>query len=288
MRKVAVMTDSTCCLPADLVKQYDIEVVPLIINYQGKSFRDGVDITPSEVYEIMRLKKDLPTTSTASPAAFLKSYRELNQKAESILCITLTSLQSKTHETALVAKNLAQEEQPQMTIEVMDSRSVAGALGFIALEAARAASGGAGLAEAISIARNVMGRVSLLAMLDTLYYLERGGRVGKAAAWAGSLLQVKPILEHSPVTGETMPVARPRTRANAVAYMLKMMEERVKDAEVQVMVHHAGEPGEAEKLKKSIASRFNCTGLYTTEFTPMMGVHTGPGLLGISYYRKTD
>jgi DegV family protein with EDD domain len=232
----------------------------------------------------MRLKKDLPTTSTTSPAAFLEAYSKLSQKAESILCITLTSLQSKTYETALLAKNMAKEEVPNTVIEVLDSRSVAGALGFIVLEASRAASQGAGLAEAISVAKDIQGRVSFLAFLNTLYYLERGGRIGKAAAWAGSLLDLKPILEHSPATGQTIPVARPRTRTKAIEYMLGLMTERVGEKEVHVIIHHAGELVQANKLKETIASRFNYTELYVTEFTPIMGVHTGPGLLGIAFY----
>jgi DegV family protein with EDD domain len=288
MRQVAIITDSSCCLPKELVEQYDIRIVPLILNYRGQGYRDGIDMTPAEVYQIMRLKNELPTTSTASPGAFLEAYRELSQRAENILCITLTGLQSKTYETALVAKEMAREEMRGTTVEVFDSRSVAGALGFIVLEAARAAYRGAGLPEVISVAKDLMNKVNFLAMLDTLYYLERGGRIGRAAAWAGSLLQVKPILEHSSAIGETMPVARPRSKSYAIEYMLKLMAERVKSAKVHVMVHHAGDPVAGEKLKAAIASRFNCAELYLTEFTSIMGVHTGPGLLAIAFYTTRE
>jgi DegV family protein with EDD domain len=284
MRKVAIMADSTCCLPDELVEQLGIFIVPLIINYQGKSYLDGIDITPNEVYAIMRLKKDLPTTSTASPGVFLEAYHKLSQVADGILCITLTGLQSKTYETASIAKNLAKKELPDTVIEVFDSRAVAGALGFIVLEAARTASQGATLPVVIDRAKDIMGRVKFLGMLDTLYYLEKGGRIGKAVAWAGSLLQVKPILGHSPSVGQTMPVARPRTKKKAVESMLKIMEESVAGSEVHVMIHHAGVPEQAEKLKVAITARFNCAELYVTEFTPIMGVHTGPGLLAIAFY----
>jgi len=137
MRKVAVVTDSTCCLPPEVVEKYDICVVPLEIIYENKSYRDGIDISPNEVYKIMRKKENLPTTSTASAGDFLNAYREMSQRAESMLCITLTSLQSKTFEAASTAKEVAREELPGAIVEVLDSRSVAGALGFIALEAAR-------------------------------------------------------------------------------------------------------------------------------------------------------
>lgn len=284
MRKVAVITDSVCCLPVELVKKYDIRVVPIYIVYKGKSLRDGVDISPTEVYKIMRKKKDLPTTSTSPVGDFLDAYREASHKAESILCITLTSLQSKVFEAATVARGQAKEIMPNTTIEVLDSRAVGGALGFIVLEAARVASEGADLPQVIDTARNMMGRVGFLAMVDTLYFLARTGRIAKAAAWAGSLLDMKPVLDHNPAVGETMPVARPRTRTKAVELMLKLMAERMGNHTVHVIVHHADELEDGEKLKAEIGKRFKCAELYLTEFTPAMGIHAGPGVLAISFY----
>jgi len=282
--KVAVVADSTCCLPPEIVDKYDISIVPLEIIYDSKSYRDGIDITPNEVYKIMRRKENLPTTSTASAGDFLNAYRQLSQKADSILCITLTSLQSKTFEAALAAKEIAEEEMPGTTVEVFDSRSVAAALGFIVREAARVASQGGGMDEAIEAARKMMGKVNFVAMLDTLYYLARLGRIAKAAAWAGSVLDMKPVLEHNPAVGETMPVARPRTKKNAIARMLKIMAERTGGSPVHVMVQHADELEEAKKLAAEIESRFKCVEMSITEFTPVMGVHCGPGLLAIGFY----
>jgi DegV family protein with EDD domain len=284
MRKVAVVADSVCCLPQEIVEKYDISIVPLEIIYEGKSYRDGIDITPNEVYKIMRRKENLPTTSTASVGDFLNAYRELSDKAENILCITLTSLQSKVYEAALAAREMAKEEMPKTPVEVFDSRSVAGALGFIVREAARKASQGAGLPETIQAAQKMMGKVNFLAVLDTLYYLARLGRIGRAVAWAGALLNMKPILEHNPAIGETMPVARPRTKRKAVERMIKIMAERVGDSRVHVVVQHADEIEEAKKLAAEIESRFKCVEMSITEFAPVMGVHTGPGLLAIGFY----
>jgi len=284
MKKIAIVTDSTCCLPQELVEEYDICLVPLHILYEGKSYRDGIDISPGEVYQIMRRRENLPTTSAPAPADFLDAYHRLSQKAESILCITLTSLQSQIFNTALVAKEMAKDVIPNTAIEVIDSRAVAGALGFIVLEAARMASQGSELAQVASAARSMMGRVNFLAMLDTLYYLARTGRIARAAAWAGSLLNLKPILEHSPLVGETTPVARPRTKTKAIERMLEIMAERIGAPAVHVMVHHADELEEGKKLIAVIGSRFSCVELYLTEFTPGMGVHAGPGVLAISFY----
>jgi DegV family protein with EDD domain len=284
MRKVAVVADSTCSLTQEIIEKYDIHVVPMEIIYDSKSYRDGIDITPNEVYKIMRRRENLPTTSTASAGDFLNAFRQLSQKAESILCITLTSLQSKTFEAAVAAKEIAKEELPKTTVEVFDSRSVAAALGFIVREAARVAGEGGGMDEAIETAKKMMGKVNFLAMLDTLYYLARLGRIARASAWAGSLLDMKPILEHNPCVGETMPVARPRTTKKAIERMLQIMAERTGSSPVHVMVQHADELEAAKSLAVDIESRFNCVEMLITEFAPVMGVHTGPGLLAIGFY----
>jgi len=286
VRKVAVVADSTCSLPPEIVKKYDIYVVPMIIIHAGKSYRDRIDITPNEIYKIMRKRENLPTTSTASVGDFLTAYHELSQKAESILCITLTGLQSKVYEAALAARGMAAEEIPETRIEVYDSRSVAAALGFIVREAARVASQGAELSEVLEAAQKMRDQVNFLAVLDTLYYLARLGRIAKAAAWAGSLLDMKPILEHNPAVGETMPVARPRTRKMAVERMLQIMAQRVGISRVHAMVQHADELAEAKALAAEIESRFNCAEMMITEFAPAMGVHTGPGLLAIGFYAE--
>lgn len=286
MRKVSIITDSTACIPEELVTKYDICVVPIKIVFEGKSYRDGIDMSPGEVYRIMRQRENLPTTSTPSAGDFLATYRRLSEEAESILCITVTAQQSKIYDAALVAKEMVSEVIPNTAIEVIDSRAVGGALGFIVLEAARAASQGADLAQAAEAARSMMPRVNFIAMLDTLFYLARTGRTGRAQAWAGSLLKIKPIVGHDTSIGETIPVARPRTKANAVWRLLEIMAERVGDSPVHVIMHHADELEAGEKLKAEIASRFNCVELHLTEFTPGMGVHAGPGVLAISFYTE--
>jgi DegV family protein with EDD domain len=282
---VAIVTDSVCCLPPELVAKHSIRVVPLLISFRGMTYRDGVDITPGEVYRIMRRDEDLPTTSIPSPGDFVKAYTEVSRHAESIFCITLTSLQSKMYETATVAKEMAAEAMPRNTIEVFDSRAVAGALGFIVLEAARAADQGAGLDEVRAAAQKMMERVNALFMVDTLHFLARTGRIGRAAAWAGAVLNVKPVVEHSTSVGETAPFARPRSKAKAVELMLQTMAERVGNSGVHVLVHHADELEDGENLKAEIARRFRCNELYLTEFTPAMGVHAGPGVLAIAFYK---
>ena len=284
MEKVAIVTDSTCCIPRELIERYNIHLVPLLIIHEGRSYRDRIDISPTEVYKIMRKRKNLPTTSAPSPEDFLSTYRELSQEAETILCITLTSLQSGVFDMASSAKEMAKDVIPNTVIKVIDSRAVAGSLGFIVLEAARIASQGAELAKVTEVAQSMMSKVGSFFVLDTLYYLARTGRIARAAAWAGSILNMKPIVAHFPSVGETIPVARPRSRTKAIERMLDIMTERIGDSRAHVMVEHADEFEEAEKFKATINSRFNCVELYVTEFTPSMGVAAGPGVLGASFY----
>ncbi|MBN2099500.1 MAG: DegV family protein [Dehalococcoidia bacterium] len=286
MRRVAVVTDSTCCLPAELVAQYSIHVVPLLICIDGKAHRDNVDITAQEVYRIMRRDENLPTTSVPTPDDFSKAFVAAGKEAEGIVCITLTSLQSKTYETAVLGKKIAEEAMPRTAIEVIDSRAVSGALGFTVLEAARAAYKGADLKEVSAAAYRTMARINFLAMVDTLHFLARTGRIARAAAWAGAVLNMKPVLEHSTSIGETTPFARPRSKAKAVELMLQTMAERMGDSTVHVLVHHADELEEGEKLKSEVARRFKCAELYLSEFTPIMGVHAGPGVLAVAFWKE--
>lgn len=286
MKKVAVVTDSTCCLPPEIVQEYDINVVPLYIVYGGKSYRDGVDITAQEVYQIMRRKEDLPTTATAAVGDFLEVFRNLAEKAESILCITLTSILSKTFEAATAAKSIAKEQFPRTVIEVFDSRAVGGALGFIVQEAAKVVKHGGTLSEAMKTARSMMEKVKLFAMLDTLYYLARLGRIGRAAAWAGAMLNMKPILQHSPAHDEAMPVARPRTKQKAIEQLLQILKKDIGGLRAHINIHHADEMEEAKRLAERVRREVDCAEVYITEFTPLMGVHTGPGVLGFSFYAE--
>lgn len=283
---VAIVTDSTCCLPSELIKKYDIHVVPLIINYLDKSYRDGVDMSATEVYQIMRRKQSLPTTSTPPPIDYLNLFREIGRNNRNILCITLTSLQSKAYETAVIAGDMLREEMKEINIEIFDSRAVSGALGFIVLAAARRAAEGKDFNEVLQAAKDMQSRINFLAIVDTLYFLARTGRVARAAAWATSLLDIKPVLEHKPEIGETTPFARPRSRHKAIETVLKTMRQRIGNKKLHIIVHHADELEACQELKNRIQSEFDCAEIYMTEFTPIMGVHAGTGVLAVSFYTE--
>jgi DegV family protein with EDD domain len=281
--KVAIATDSVASLPEELVKKYGIEVVPVEVIFGEKSYRDGIDITPSQFYKMLREAEKLPTTVASLPGPALETYQKAARKASNILFITLSEKFSGMYNSALLAKDMAKEALPGVTIEVIDSRTAAGAQGLVVLAAARAASAGKSLEEVIEITESVIKKVSLFAILDTLYYLHKGGRVPKIAALATTMLKIKPIL--SVYDGEAHPVTNPRTDNGAMKRILEMMEEKVvKGQPLHVAVMHADALDRAITLKDEVSSRFDCTELIITEFTPVMGAHTGPGVVGVAFY----
>jgi DegV family protein with EDD domain len=205
-------------------------------------------------------------------------YAAAGKDAVSILSIHLPANLSAIYTTALKASELV--DGPH--IQVIDSRTVSMAQGFIVLEAARKAAQGASLAEVVERAREIAGRVKIYVMLDTLEYLHRGGRIGDAAALLGGLLQIKPVVYV--LDGQVKPLAKPRTREKGMECMLNEMEKEVGSQPVHAAIVQADAMEEAIVLKQQVAERFDCRELYLTEFTPVMGAHSGPGILGVAFY----
>ena len=280
---VAIVTDSVACLPKELVEKYSIEVVPIQVIFEDKTYRDGIDITPSQFYALLKQAEKLPTTAASLPGPVLETYHKVSQRASSILCITLSTKFSGMFNSAMLAKEMVKEALPNVVIKVIDSETAAAAQGFVVLAAARAAALGKSLTEVAETAKNMTQRVKLFAALDTLYYLAKGGRVPKVGALAGSLLKIKPILTIS--QGEAHPVTNPRTNPGAIKRILSLMEKTiVKGQPLHVAVMQADAMERAIALRDEISSRFDCAELFITEFTPVMGAHTGPGVIGVAFY----
>jgi DegV family protein with EDD domain len=281
--KVAIITDSSACIPQELVEKYSIQLVPMNVIFGDKAYQDGIDITPSEFYTLLRRAKELPATSHSSPGAHLEAYRRASLRADNILCITLSSKFSGQFNSARVAMETAKDTLPGVTIKVLDCGTAAAAQGLVVLAAARAAASGQSLTRVIKTANSVAKGVSLLAMVDTLDYLVKGGHVRRAAALASSMLRIKPIFTLN--EGDARPVTNARTTLGAIKRMVKLMGQKIVAGQpLHVAVMHADALDEALMLRDQISSRFDCTELLITEFTPVMGVHIGPGLIGIAFY----
>ena len=281
--KVTIVTDSNACIPKELVEQYGIELVPMDVIFGDKSYRDGIDISPTEFYTLLRQAKELPKTAHSSPGTHLEVYRRASLRASSVLCVTLSSEFSGQFNSAQVAMEMAKEALPKVAIEVLDCGTAAAAQGLVVLAAAKAAASGQNLAEVMETAKNVARQVSLLAMVDTLDYLVKGGHVYKAAALASSVLRIKPIFTLN--QGDVHPLTNARTTQSAIKRIVKLMGQKIVEGQaLNVAVMHADALDEAIVLRDQISSQFDCAELFITEFTPVMGAHIGPGLIGVAFY----
>lgn len=279
---VAIVTDSTACIPPDLAEQYGIEIVPVHIIFGGRTFVDSITSDTREFYDLLAKSGDRPTTAAPSPGMFLEAISRAARRADAVLCITVSAQFSAMYDSARQAIEIARAEAPHADIRLLDSRNAAMAQGFIVLEAARAAAGGATIDEVATRAGAMTTRVTLLAMLDTLSYLARSGRVPRVAAWAAGMLQVKPIVRFS--ASDIKLVARTRTRARALERMIELFAAQTVGHPTHLAVHHANAPAAAERLLAAAQRRVDLVESCVTEFTQVMGVHTGPGLVALAWW----
>jgi len=281
MSYIAVVTDSMANLPRELVEQYRIVVIPLLVAFGQEVFRDGVDMTPEEFYRRLRVERNSPTTSTPALGIFLELYRRLSLEAEGIVSIHLSEHLSATVEVAREASGML----PEVPIQVIDTHTAAMAQGFIVLEAAKVAAAGGGMEEVVARAEEMIPKAYLRAMVDTLEYLHRTGRIGRAESLFGSLIQIKPII-HVASDGVVEALERPRTRGKALRRLVEMMAEQVGERSVHAAVMHADALEEAESLCQRVADHFHCMELFLTHFTPVMGTHAGPGVVGVAFWAE--
>ena len=279
---VAIVTDSTACIPPEVAERYGVEVVPLHLIFGGRTFVDSLTADTSEFYDLLRTSNEQPTTAAPSPGMFIEAIGRAARRADAVLCITVSKQFSAMYDSARQAIDIAKAESPNADIRLLDSRNAAMAQGFVVIEAARAAASGADVDTVLARAEAMTTQVTLLAMLDTLSYLARGGRVPRVAAWAAGMLQVKPIVRFS--ASDIKLVARTRTRARALDQMGELLAQMAGGRRTHLAVHHAHAPGDAAYLLRAAEGRIELAESYVTEFTQVMGVHTGPGLVGLAWW----
>jgi fatty acid kinase fatty acid binding subunit len=273
---VAVVTDTTAYLPADVLRENDIHLVSLYVNWEDESERE-IDIGDyGAFYDRLRGADKLPTTSQPSIGDFLDAYRPLLEAGRDILSVHISGAISGTVESARQAKEQLGDDASRVT--VIDSESGCGGLGLTALAAAKAAMSGADTVEAERRARAARADLKMWFAVDTLEYLRRGGRIGAASAWLGMALKVKPILT---MDQEITPVERVRTSARAVRRLTEYAEERRRDGADGWVVQHIQAPTEAGQLMAATEEIMGKPPVFTSEIGPVIGVHVGPGLLGV-------
>lgn len=280
MARVRIVTDSTADLPDRLYKEHDIRMVPLNVHFGEEVYRDHIDIKSSEFYTKLVSSKDHPRTSQPSPGDFLELYKELTADGDHVVSVHLSGALSGTLQSAALAKEML----PGATIELVDTRSGSLGIGLVALAAARAAKAGKSAQDVAAEAREIAARMHLVMCVDTLEYLARNGRIGKAQAFLGGLLSVKPVLGLE--DGVVVPLDKARGRGRALERVVELVQERVPaGSPVHVAIVHANVPDEADQMLKRLEGIYTVREGLTGIIGPVIGVHVGPGTLGIVLYR---
>ncbi len=275
MPNVRVLTDSLADIPPTILKELNIVVVPTVVRFGETEYRDRVDLFPSDFFRLLTTSPKLPTTSQPAVGVFEEIYRDLGDETDQILAIHTDSLLSGIYNASCVAA----ASVPNVRTKVMDSRQVSMALGWPVILAARAARQGLLLDEVERAALEAMSRVHLIAMLDTLEYARRGGRLGKASALLGTLLNVKPLL--SIVNGEVVPVEKVRSAKRGLE---RLVEIAIGSGPIQELsVVHALAREEADELEEMLAGSFPRERIVMAEAGPVLGAHVGPGAVGIAW-----
>jgi DegV family protein with EDD domain len=283
----AIIADSISCISKEQVEKYHIKIVPANVFFNEHIYRDLIDLSSEKAYELLEKAPEFWKTSAPSPEDYIEAYRKLAPRVQDILVVTISSKLSAFYSSALNAREIFQRESPNVVIEVMDSETVAAAEGLIVLAAARAMEAGKPFSEVVAIATRVKERVKFIGLLETIRFVYRTGRIPKVASEIGSMLSIKPILTGA--SGQIHFAGAARNKRNGIKKMIRMMRTHVNNTEpVHVAVMHAETLGEAQRLKETIASEFNCVEIFITDFSPIMGYATGPGTLAIAYYKEDD
>jgi EDD domain protein, DegV family len=280
MGKVAVVTDSTAYIPPDLLQRYRITVTPQILIWGEETFQDGVDIQPSEFYQRLRTAKIMPTTSQVSVVTMQNTFQRLVDEGHEVLGIFISSKLSGTIQSAVQAREAMGAAAEKVAI--VDSLTTAMAMGFIALTAARAAQEGASLQECQKLAEAAREHTGVYFVVDTLEFLHRGGRIGGAQRFLGTLLNMKPVLTLE--SGRVEAVERVRTKGKAIERVLELVGEKVKGkTPVRMATLHANAAEEARQLLERATTMFHAEESIFSEVSPVIGTHAGPGTVGLAY-----
>ncbi|MHB8512776.1 MAG: DegV family protein [Actinomycetota bacterium] len=270
---VRVVTDSAATIPRALASELAIDVVPMWLRFGEQSYRDGIDLPSSDFYSKLEQKDVAVSTSGPSTVDYHDAFENALKQAACVACVSVASFVSATFTSASIA---AREFGERVT--VIDSASASMGEGFVVIEAARAAKRGCSLEEVTRIATQTVSRTQLVATINTFEYLRRGGRVNAVLAYAGAALNIKPVFAFR--GGKIEQLGRPRSRSKAIE---RLVEEVRAAKPARLAVAHANVEREARALLDRLTDELGPQEAYLTEFTPLMGAHTGPGLLAVAF-----
>ncbi|MCG9969552.1 DegV family protein [Pelotomaculum terephthalicicum JT] len=278
MNKVHIATDSTADLPPELINEYGITVVPLKVIFSGcEPLLDGVEIDTVEFYRRLAENREMPATSQPTPAEFAAAYGKLSAKGGKIISIHLSSKLSGTCQSARMAKEMVSG----VDIEVIDSKLASMGLGLVVLEAAAAARAGKSKEEILDVINKLIPKIQVFFIVDSLDYLVRGGRIGKAQAFLGTILNIKPLLYLK--EGIVNPHEKVRGKTRAIDRLVEIVEETAGNQKIKCSLVHGNDPAGVEQLRQKLAAKLNCDEPVVTGLGAVIGTHVGPGVLGIVF-----
>lgn len=288
MSKISIVTDSCASIPEKLIEKLNIKIVPYYIHHGEKILRDLVTIQREEFYQWLPTLKKLPKTASPGPGDYVKTYQALiDEGVKEIISIHMTSKGSGAYQAAISAKQMIAEKFPDVKLEVIDTLNVSLCQGWMAIEAAREALRGASFEEVLQCVKAIMTRAQMLQTAGTLKYLHLGGRIGKAKHLVASMLNIKPII--SMEDGVIVSLGQTRTIKRVYQRIVAIIEEKIDvNEKIKIAYVHAAAADEAEKLKEIVEERFTCVETLVAELSPALGVHTGPGTVGVCYYPVVD
>jgi len=275
LERIALLTDSACDLPKELIERFRIKVLPLSVIYPEKTYHDRINIQPQEVYE--RMPDEIPTTSMPTPQEVSNLLEEIRQEGFThVLALHLSSALSGTFD---MVQAMAREFE-DLVIKVLDTRTLSIGTGWMVLEAARDIASGLGFTKTIDNIQQLQSRVKVYYVLETLEYLRRGGRIGSVAAMLGQFLHLKPIISVDE-EGKYYTYAKARGRKKSIEKLAEIVEHAVQKGPIKLAVMHGGAREEFQRLLERFQQLPNIKELIASDISPALGVHTGPGLLGV-------
>ncbi len=283
MARIAVVTESSGCLPHEISKALNIHVAPIHIFWGRDEYRDEVDMTAKEFYARIRQLGEndkLPTTSGAVQGEFLQIFESLRGKVDGVVVPVLAGALSAGYSSAMSAKEMV----PELPIEVIDTRTCMTALGLLVIATARVAASGADMAQVTKTARDLIPKVHCYWAMETVEYVSHGGRMKVPPDQLAEWLEVKPLARFSP-EGKIEPVARPRGMPEAIDFMLNRVRDLGTEGPLHVGIIHGDVPEQAERLKEMVVAQFHPAELWVSLLTPVVGAHMGPGTIGLGFYR---
>lgn len=282
---VKILTDSACDLPKDIIEEYDIEVMPLIVILNGNEYGDGVDMEPKNLYKLMR-EGEAPKTAQVSPGRFKEVFTKYASENREVIYIGFSSELSGTFNTSLLMKQEIMEEYPEAKLEVYDTKAASLGFGLIVHKAAQLAKEGKSMEEILETVDFYSKHMEHIFTVDDLEYLYRGGRVSKTKAFVGGLLNLKPLLDVE--EGKLIPIEKIRGRNKVIKRMIEVMKERGNDLENQlVAISHGDDLERAMQLKEMMESKFGVKDFIINTIGCAIGSHSGPGTLSIFFLNKT-